>query len=496
METFQRGASGLIQNEPLLFELGRPGRRGVSLAAQDVPEVLPEDRIPHESLRDCIKGFPELSQVEVVRHFTRLSQWNYGVDTGFYPLGSCTMKHNPKINEELASLVEWRNLHPYTPEALTQGAMRILYELERFLCEISGMDAVTLQPCAGAQGELAGMMIVRAYHKSRGNPRKKVLIPDTAHGTNPASSALCDYEVVQIPSGKEGILTAEGVEPFLGEDVAALMVTNPNTLGLFERHIGEVAERLHSCGALVYGDGANLNALLGVVRPGDTGVDLMHFNLHKTFSTPHGGGGPGAGPLGVKEYLSEFLPVPVLKEDGGRYHWDYDRPRSIGRLRAFYANFGVALRAYVYVRALGPEGLRKVSEIAVLNANYVRTVLKDRYHLPYPFPCMHECVFSDRWLAPFGINTMDVAKRLIDYGFHPPTIYFPIVVPGAIMIEPTETETKEEIDLFCDAMVRICDEAKAAAAHLHQAPQKAKVSRLDEVQAARKAILRWEKGLS
>jgi len=493
MVDFQRGISGLIQDEQLLFEIGSPGRIGVSLPKTDVPEVVPEERVGLQFLRGDIDGFPELSEPEVVRHFTRLSQWNYGVDTGFYPLGSCTMKYNPKIHEELASMAEWRCLHPYLPEARTQGAMRLLHELERFLCEIVGMDAVTLQPCAGAQGELAGMMMVRAYHTSRGNPRSKVLIPDTAHGTNPATSALCGYEVVQIPSGKEGILEPESIESHLGDDVAAIMVTNPNTLGLFERHIAEIADKVHACGGLVYGDGANLNALLGTVRPGDTGFDLIHINLHKTFSTPHGGGGPGAGPLGVKEFLSAYLPVPTLVEKGGTYQWDYDRPMSIGSLRSFYVNFGVALRAYAYIRSLGAEGLRKVSQIAVLNANYIQSVLKEHYHLPNPSPCMHECVFSDRWLIPLGVTTMDLAKRLIDFGFHPPTIYFPIVVPGAIMIEPTETETREEIDLFCEAMIRIVEEAKRSPEGLHGSPQKTKVSRLDEVQAARKAVLRWER---
>ena len=485
------GTRGLIQEEPLLFELSRQGRVGTSLPAWDVERADLASELPGELLRGDIDGFPELSEPQVVRHFTRLSQWNFGVDSGFYPLGSCTMKYNPKIHEEIASLPSWRTAHPYFPEALVQGYLRVLHDLERYLCEISGMDAVTLQPAAGAHGELTGILMVRAYHESRGRPRSKVLIPDTAHGTNPASATLCGYEVIEVPSGEKGILEPDLLAPHLDDEVAALMITNPNTLGLFERNVVAIAEQVHAAGGLVYCDGANLNALVGNVRPGDTGVDVLHFNLHKTFSTPHGGGGPGAGPTAVKSFLEPFLPVPRLREDGDVLAWDADRPESIGKVRAFFGNFGVLLRAYLYIRTLGPDGLRRVSDISVLNANYVMEVLKEHYHLPYPGPCMHECVFSDRGLVPYGVHTMDVAKRLMDLGFHPPTIYFPLVVSGALMIEPTETESKEELDRFCAAMIRIAREAREAPERLTTAPKNPKVTRLDEVRAARHPRLRW-----
>ncbi len=422
-----------MQAEPLLFEMGAKGRAGISIPDWDVPRAVPEDLLAGEMLRDDIEGFPELSEPEVVRHFTRLSQWNHCVDTGFYPLGSCTMKHNPAIHEEIASLPEWQQSHPYAPKEDVQGCLQLLYEMEQALNEISGMDACSLQPAAGAHGELAGMMIVRAHHQAMGNPRSKVLIPDTAHGTNPASAAICGYEVIEVPSGKEGILEPEILDDFLDDQVAALMITNPNTLGLFECHVSAIAERVHNKGGLVYCDGANLNALLGAVRPGDTGVDVLHFNLHKTFSTPHGGGGPGAGPVAVKRFLEDYLPVPRLKKEGEAFALDYEHPQSIGRLRAFYGNFAVILKAYTYIRSLGADGLRRVSEMAVLNANYLQRVLREYFHLPYPAPCMHECVFTDSRLLPYGVNTMDVAKRLIDFGFHPPTIYIPLGVAGALM---------------------------------------------------------------
>jgi len=478
--------------EPLLFERGRAGRKGVSLPEWDVPRCRPEDYLGAASVRSDPVGFPELSEPEVVRHYTRISRWNYGVDTGFYPLGSCTMKYNPKIHEEIAAHPAWRDVHPLTPEQNVQGCLQILFEMEGLLREVSGMDACTLQPAAGAHGELTGMMIVRAFHEKRGDRRSRVLIPDTAHGTNPATAVLCGYEVVEVPSGREGILEPQALAQYLDDRVAALMLTNPNTLGLFERHVTEIVERVHGVGGLVYCDGANLNAIVGTVRPGDTGVDVLHFNLHKTFSTPHGGGGPGAGPVAVKAALEPFLPGPRLRKSEYGYSWDRDLPDAIGRVRAFYGNFGVILRAYAYIRSLGASGLNRVSRVSVLNANYVQALLKDAYHVPYPVGCMHECVVSDKNLTPFGVSTMDVAKRLIDLGFHPPTIYFPLVVPGALMIEPTETETKEELDRFCAAMLQIAREAAGDPDLLKRAPESTPVSRLDEVRAARKPRLRWE----
>ncbi len=484
--------TGSLEDEPLLFERGRPGRRGVTLPDWDVPRCSPEDLFEKEDLRAELDGFPELSEPEVVRHYTRLSRWNYGVDSGFYPLGSCTMKYNPKIHEEIASQSAFRDMHPCFPEEEVQGVLRILFHTERLLMEISGMDACTLQPAAGAHGELTGMMLIRAFHEKNGNPRSRVLIPDTAHGTNPASAVLCGYEVVEVPSGRDGILEPELLAPYLDDRVAALMLTNPNTLGLFECHVAEIAAQVHDVGGLVYCDGANLNAVIGTVRPGDTGVDLLHFNLHKTFSTPHGGGGPGAGPVAVKSMLEPFLPGPRLRETDGRLSWGSVVPDSIGRVRAFHGNFGVILKAYAYIRSLGAEGLRRVSRISVLNANYVQEILKETYHLPYPSRCMHECVVTDKRLTPFGVSTMDVAKRLIDLGFHPPTIYFPLVVSGALMVEPTETETKEELDRFCAAMRQVAREAEQEPERLRQAPLRTRVSRLDEVRAVRKPRLRWE----
>lgn len=485
------GECGLILNEPLIFERGAKGRKGYSLPRLDVDRVSPENIWPRKLIRKDLEGFPEMSEVEIVRHFTRLSQWNYGVDSGFYPLGSCTMKYNPKVNEELARLSGFAGAHPYQPEEISQGAMQLMYDLERFLCEISGMDRATLQPSAGAQGELTGMLMIRAYLTDRGNPRQKVLIPDTAHGTNPASSSLCGYQVIQVRSNERGVLFPQAIEEKMDEEVAALMVTNPNTLGLFEENICQVAEIVHQKGGQVYCDGANLNALMGLARVGDMGVDVLHFNLHKTFSTPHGGGGPGAGPVGVKGHLADYLPVPTITRKGERVQFDYDRPKSIGKVRSFFGNFGVLVRAYAYILSLGAEGLRRASLVALLNANYIRAKLKDHYHLPYDFPCMHECVFSDRLQSKYGVTALDIAKRLMDYGFHPPTIYFPLVVHGALMIEPTESESKETLDQFIEAMVRIAREAETEPELLREAPHKTKISRLDEVLANRKPLLRW-----
>ena len=486
------GASGLVLNEPLIFEKGAKGRKAYSLPKLDVEKVNPQETWPQKFIRRELEGFPEMSEVDVVRHFTRLSQWNYGVDSGFYPLGSCTMKYNPKVNEDIARLPGFAGAHPYQPEEISQGALQLIYELETYLSEVSGMDRVTLQPSAGAQGELTGMLLIRAYLVDRGNPRKKVLVPDTAHGTNPASSSLCGYQVVQVKSDERGRLSPRAIEEKMDEDVAALMVTNPNTLGLFEDHICEVAEIVHKRGGLIYCDGANLNALLGLTRVGDMGVDVLHFNLHKTFSTPHGGGGPGAGPVGVKGHLADYLPIPVVAKEGERFRFEYNRPKSIGKVRSFYGNFGVLVRAYSYILSMGPEGLKKASLLALLNANYIRARLKGTYSLPYDFPCMHECVFNDKVQNKFGVTALDIAKRLMDYGFHPPTIYFPLVVHGALMIEPTESEAKETLDQFIESMIQIAKEAETDPEVVRSAPHRTKVFRLDEVLANRKPKLRWK----
>ena len=490
-----RAAQGLVFDEPLIFEKAAGAGTGASLPEPGVPDVDPATEIPPEYLRGPIGGMPSLSEPEVVRHFLRLSQQNYGVDTGFYPLGSCTMKYNPKSSEAAARLPGFANLHPLLPEDRVQGALELMFRLERALAEISGFAAVTLQPAAGAQGELAGLMIIRAAHLSRGKPRHKVLVPDSAHGTNPASRALNGFKVVELKSGPQGILEPGPVAEAMSDDVAALMMTNPNTLGVFERNVAEIAKIVHAKGGLVYGDGANMNALLGRARPGDMGVDVMQFNLHKTFATPHGGGGPGAGPVGVAHGLEPFLPVPVVVQRGERFHLEFDRPQTIGRLRTFWGNFGVMVRAYAFIRELGAQGLKRASDLAVLNANYARALLKDDYHLPYATSCLHEVVFNDKRQKDLGVTTMDIAKRLIDHGFHPPTIYFPLIVAGALMIEPTETESRENVEAFAAAMRAIAQEAKEAPEQLKAAPVRAFRERLDEVRAARKPILRWKPGL-
>ncbi len=490
-----RATLGLAFDEPLIFEKAPAGASGASLPELDVPDVDPATELPPEYLRGAIDGMPTASEPEVVRHFLRLSQQNYGVDTGFYPLGSCTMKYNPKSSEAAARLAGFANLHPLLPEERVQGALELMFRLERALAEISGFSAVTLQPAAGAQGELTGLMIIRAAHLARGKPRHKVLVPDSAHGTNPASSALNGFKVVELKSGPLGILEPGPVAEAMSDDVAALMMTNPNTLGVFERNVAEIAKIVHAKGGLVYGDGANMNALLGRARPGDMGVDVMQFNLHKTFATPHGGGGPGAGPVGVVRALEPFLPAPVVVLRGERFHLEFDRPQSIGRLRTFWGNFGVMVRAYAFIRELGAEGLKRASDLAVLNANYARALLQDDYHLPYPTSCLHEVVFSDKRQKELGITTMDIAKRLIDHGFHPPTIYFPLIVAGALMIEPTETESKQNVEAFAAAMRSIAQEAKEAPDQLKAAPVSAFRERLDEVRAARKPILRWKPDL-
>ena len=473
------GSTGLVLNEPLLFDKGKKGRSGISLPRRDV-EFSPLD----ETLAGDGPDFPDLSEVEVVRHFTRLSTWNFGVDTGMYPLGSCTMKYNPKTNEKQAALPGFARAHPLLPVDLSQGALKVMFELERLLAEITGMDAVSLQPAAGAHGEFAGMLIFHAYHASKGSRRSKIIVPDTAHGTNPASAALCGYSPVNVKSNEKGVLSADVIAAVMDDETAGIMVTNPNTLGFFEENIREIAEIVHAKDGLVYADGANMNAMLGIVSMGDLGIDVLHLNLHKTFSTPHGGGGPGAGPICVRKHLEPFLPVPRIIEDNEKYHLSYDFPLSIGKLHAFYGNTGIIIRAYSYILSLGPE-LKKVSQLAVLNANYIKEKLKDTLQLAYDRPCMHECVFSDKLQASLKVTTLDMVKRLIDYGFHPPTIYFPLVVPGAIMIEPTETESKEDLDLFVEAFKEIVTEAEEDPERLYNAPYRTKVRRLDETSAAR-----------
>ncbi len=478
------GTQGLILNEPLLWERGRKGRTGFSLPTRDVDLVALDAAIAGEG-----PDFPDLSEVEIVRHYTRLSQWNYGVDSGMYPLGSCTMKYNPKTNERQASLPGFAGSHPLVPSELCQGALQLIYELEHDLAHISGLEAASVQPAAGAQGEMTGMLIFAAYHRHRGQTRSKILIPDTAHGTNPASAALCGFKSVPLETGPEGVLTPEAVAAVMDEDTAGLMVTNPNTLGLFETHIRQIADIVHTKGGLIYGDGANLNAVMGIVDFSRAGIDVLHINLHKTFSTPHGGGGPGAGPVCVSRELAPFLPTPRVVKDARGYRLTEEFPLSIGKLNAFYGNFGILVRAYSFIRSLGNQ-LKDASQHAVLNANYIKEKLKDRYHLPFDKPCMHECVFTDRHLEPYKVTTLDLAKRLIDYGFHPPTIYFPLVVPGAIMIEPTESESRENIDQFITTMRAIAEEARTSPELLTSAPRKTKVRRLDETAAARKPCLR------
>ena len=477
--------------EPLIFEISESGKRAAELPALDVAEK--KDLLAGVPLRRELEDFPEVSETEVTRHFTRLSQMNYCVDLGLYPLGSCTMKYNPKINERLSAQPAFAGSHPLASEDLVQGNLEVLKRLETSLCEIAGMDAFTLQPAAGAHGELTGMMLIRAALEARGDARKYVLIPDSAHGTNPSSAHICGYSVKEIKSNDKGMVDVEALEAAMTDEVAALMVTNPNTLGVFESDICRVAEIIHAKGGLVYMDGANMNALTGVVRPGDMGIDVLHINLHKTFSTPHGGGGPGSGPVGVKKELVPFLPVPVIGERGGRFVLDFDRPATIGRVRGYFGNFSVIVRALCYILTLGPKGVREIAEFAVLNANYIRKSLEGEYHLKYTTPSMHECVFSDKIQKEFGVTNLDIAKRLIDYGVHPPTMSFPLIVHGALMIEPTETESRRDLDHFIDAMKAIAREAKENPEILHSAPHVTYVSRLDEVAAAKFPVLRWEK---
>ena len=478
-----------MTREPLIFEISSETKKGFALPKLDIPDK--KEAFSDLPVRDEIRGFPQVSEVEVVRHFTRLSQANFCIDTAFYPLGSCTMKYNPKVNEKIAALAGFQDSHPQSPPELVQGNLGVLKTLQDFLNEITGMDAMTLQPSAGAQGELLGMMLIRAYLEDQGDPRKVVLIPDSAHGTNPSSAHICGYRVQEVKSNEQGTIDVDSLRRVMSEEVAAVMVTNPNTLGVFEWDILDISEIVHSKGGLVYMDGANMNALVGKLRPGDMGIDVIHLNLHKTFSTPHGGGGPGAGPVGVRSHLEPYLPVPVVEKGPSGYTLNFGRPKSVGRVRSFFGNFLVMVKAAAYIHSLGGAGLREVAEIAVLNSNYIRKSLEGVYHLKYDAPTLHECVFSDKLQKEQGIQNIDIAKRLIDYGLHPPTMSFPLIVPGALMIEPTETESRRDLDHFIEAMKAIAQEAIEQPDLLKSAPHVSYVRRLDETTAARQPVLRW-----
>src|SRR5271154_4969750 len=491
--TPKKATTHVNQNEDLIFEKSSPGKKAYRLSELDVPAGDAASLLG-ASVRNDLGVMPELSEIEIIRHFTRLSTWNYAIDLGMYPLGSCTMKYNPRVNELVSRLEGIAEAHPYQPESLSQGCLEIMRLLQDCLVEITGMDAITLQPAAGAHGEFTGILLARAYHESKGNARKKILIPDSAHGTNPATAAVVGYEVANLKSNAQGMVDIAELERMVDEDTAALMLTNPSTIGVFESEIHKIADILHAKGALLYMDGANMNALVGKTRPGDFGVDVMHLNLHKTFSTPHGGGGPGSGPVACKKILEPFLPTPVLVERGGKLTFDYDRAQSVGRVRMFYGNFGMFVRALAYILANGPDGLRQTTEDAVLNANYIRAKLEGTFELPYTTPTLHEVVFSDRLQAKGGVKTRDMGKRLIDYGFHAYTVSFPMIVSGAMMIEPTESESREELDLLVDALKQIAREAEENPDLVKTAPHTTRIQRLDETAAARKPVLRW-KGL-
>lgn len=476
----------------LIFEHSKEGKIGTNLPQLDIESQTID--IPSDYIREKPPELPEVSEIDVVRHYTALSGRNHGLDNGFYPLGSCTMKYNPKINEEIANFEGFAGLHPYMPEEYAQGALEVIYNMDKILCEITGMDRVSLQPSAGAHGELTGLMIIKAYHQSNNDSKRDtIIIPDSAHGTNPASVSMVGYKTIQVKSNENGGVDIESLKQLVGENTAGLMLTNPNTLGLFDENILEITKIIHDAGGLVYYDGANLNAIMGITRPGDMGFDVVHINLHKTFSTPHGGGGPGSGPVGVKERLKKFLPVPLVNKKGDKYWFDYDRPKSIGKVKSFYGNFGVVLKAYAYILTIGAEGLKNASETAVLNANYLKSKLKEKYNIAYNRTCMHEFVLAGIKEKAGEISTLDIAKRLIDHGIHPPTIYFPLIVREAMMIEPTETESKETLDEFVEIMNRIADEAKTHHELLKEAPHNTPVRRLNETQAARQPVLRWRK---
>jgi len=478
--------------DKLIFEISKEGRKAYSLPECELCKGEISEIIPSGFLSEKDIELPQVSEVDVIRHFTNLSTKNYGVDTGFYPLGSCTMKYNPKINEDMAALEGLSAVHPYQPNETIQGSLELMHRLDSMLAEISGMDRVTLQPAAGAHGELTGLMIIKAYHESRGDSkRNKIIVPDSAHGTNPATAAVAGFEIVEIKSDEKGAVDVESLKAVLNDEIAGLMLTNPSTIGLFETNIKMIADLVHEAGGLLYYDGANMNAIMGITRPGDMGFDVMHYNLHKTFSTPHGGGGPGSGPVGVKEHLVKFLPVPVVEKNDGKYILDYDRPDSIGKVKGFYGNYGVMVRAYSYILTMGAAGLREVSETAVLNANYMMNKLKEHYYLPIDQVCKHEFVLGGLRSTNLEVSTLDIAKRLLDYGYHPPTIYFPLIVSEAIMVEPTETESLETIDGFIDTMIKIAEEAKEDPSLLKNAPHNTPVRRIDEARAARKLILKW-----
>ncbi|USK58779.1 aminomethyl-transferring glycine dehydrogenase subunit GcvPB [Peribacillus asahii] len=482
------------QDQSLIFEISTPGRIGYSLPEMDVTEVSLDDILPAEYIRAEEAELPEVSELDIMRHYTALSKRNHGVDSGFYPLGSCTMKYNPKINENVARLNGFAHIHPYQEAKTVQGALELMYDLQEHLIEITGMDQVTLQPAAGAHGEWTGLMMIRAYHEANGETgRTKVIVPDSAHGTNPASATVAGLETVTVKSDENGLVDLEDLKRVVGADTAALMLTNPNTLGLFEESILDIAKIVHDAGGKLYYDGANLNAVLSKARPGDMGFDVVHLNLHKTFTGPHGGGGPGSGPVGVKEELIPFLPKPIVTKQGDQYVLDYDRPQSIGRVKPYYGNFGINVRAYTYIRSMGPDGLKAVTENAVINANYMMRRLAPFYDLPYDRHCKHEFVLSGRRQKKLGVRTLDIAKRLLDFGYHPPTIYFPLNVEEGMMIEPTETESKETLDAFIDAMIQIAKEAEESPEIVQEAPHTTVVKRLDETLAARKPVLRYQK---
>ncbi|MCL6631484.1 MAG: aminomethyl-transferring glycine dehydrogenase subunit GcvPB [Alicyclobacillus herbarius] len=479
------------QEVPLLFERSQPGRRAYTLPDLDVPEADAAADLG-AFFRKSDARLPELGELDVVRHFTALSTRNHGVDSGFYPLGSCTMKYNPKRNEKMARLPGFTHLHPYQPEETVQGALALMYRLQHDLMEITGMDAVSLQPAAGAQGEWTGLLMIAAYHRDRGEKRDKVIVPDSSHGTNPASVTMAGLKAITIPSDAEGNVDLAALRAAVGPDTAALMLTNPSTLGLFETQIEEIARIVHEAGGLLYYDGANANAILGFTRPGDMGFDVVHLNLHKTFSTPHGGGGPGAGPVGVKKFLEPYLPKPVIEQDAnGEYRWNWDRPLSIGKVKGFYGNFGVLVRAYAYIRTMGPDGLKRVSEAAVLSANYLMRRLQEAYEIPYKRVCKHEFVMSGVRQKEHGVKTLDIAKRVLDFGMHPPTVYFPLIVDECMMVEPTDTESLETLDRFADIMLQIAKEVENEPEVVKEAPHTTVVGRLDEVKAARKPVLRY-----
>lgn len=482
------------QDQALIFELSKEGRIGYSLPELEVDELSLDELIPADYIRTEGALLPEVSELDIMRHYTALSKRNHGVDSGFYPLGSCTMKYNPKINENVARIAGLAHIHPLQDESTVQGAMELLFDLQEHLKEITGMDEVTLQPAAGAHGEWTGLMMIRAFHEANNDTKRtKVIVPDSAHGTNPASATVAGFETITVKSDENGLVDLEDLRRVVDDKTAALMLTNPNTLGLFEAHILEMAQIVHDAGGKLYYDGANLNAVLSKARPGDMGFDVVHLNLHKTFTGPHGGGGPGSGPVGVKADLIPYLPKPVLIKTEEGYHFDYNRPDSIGRVKPFYGNFGINVRAYTYIRTMGPDGLKAVTEYAVLNANYMMRRLAPYYDLPFNQHCKHEFVLSGRRQKKLGVRTLDIAKRLLDFGYHPPTIYFPLNVEECIMIEPTETESKETLDAFVDAMIQIAKEAEETPEVVQEAPHTTVVKRLDETTAARKPILKFQR---